>query len=153
MATINQPIMLLLTVIQISNKILKFELNMVVYLCLLHVCTKLQVDTSFLFWILFNNLIPSICSIWRRSWNHSTNIFICIFYCMVYTVCFEQKTYTEMKCCHGVKVNHNYRGKLGNGEHLSLEAYKYKEYNIYVLIIMQHKRTYKVLPRNTFLST
>ena len=24
------------------------------------------------------------------------------------------------------------------GEHLSLEAYKYKKYNIYVLIIMQH---------------
>ena len=24
-----------------------------------------------------------------------------------------------------------YRGKLGNGEHLSLEACKYKEYNIY----------------------
>ena len=30
-----------------------------------------------------------------------------------------------------------FRGKLGNGEHLSLEASKYKEYNIYVLIIMQ----------------
>ena len=31
------------------------------------------------------------------------------------------------------------RGKLGNGEHLSLEAYKYKENYIYLLIIMQHK--------------
>ena len=28
------------------------------------------------------------------------------------------------------------RGKLGNGEHLSFEAYKYKENNINVLIIM-----------------
>ena len=35
------------------------------------------------------------------------------------------------------------RGKLGNGEHLSLEAYKYKEYNTYVLIIMQHKEHIK----------
>ena len=30
------------------------------------------------------------------------------------------------------------RGKLGNGEHLSLETYKY-ESNIYDLTIMQHK--------------
>ena len=29
-----------------------------------------------------------------------------------------------------------YMGKLGNGKHLSLEAYKYKENNIYVIIIM-----------------
>ena len=36
-----------------------------------------------------------------------------------------------------------YRGKLGNGEHLSLKAYKYKEHNIYVLIIMQHKEHIK----------
>ena len=38
------------------------------------------------------------------------------------------------------------RGKLGNGEHLSLEAYKYKENNIYVLIIMQHKENVKFYP-------
>ena len=85
MATINRPIMLLLTVIQISNKILKFDLNKVVYLCLLHICTKLQVDTSFLSWVLFNNL-TSICSIWRRPWNHSTNIFICIFFIALCTL-------------------------------------------------------------------
>ena len=36
-----------------------------------------------------------------------------------------------------------YRGKLGNGEHLSLEVYKYKENNIYVLTIMQHKEEVK----------
>ena len=40
------------------------------------------------------------------------------------------------------------RGKLGNGEHLSLEAYMYKEYNIYVLIIMQHKEHIKFYPEN-----
>ena len=27
-------------------------------------------------------------------------------------------------------------GKLGNGEHLSLQAYKYKENDVYVIIIM-----------------
>ena len=39
-------------------------------------------------------------------------------------------------------------GKLKNGEHLSLEAYryKYKENNIYVLIIMQHKEDVKFYP-------
>ena len=42
------------------------------------------------------------------------------------------------------------RGKLGNGEHLSLEAYKYKEYNIYVLIIMQHKEHIKFYPETHF---
>ena len=31
------------------------------------------------------------------------------------------------------------RGKLGNGEHLSFEAYKYKENIVYVIIIMLHK--------------
>ena len=38
------------------------------------------------------------------------------------------------------------RGKLGNGEHLSLEAYKYEENNIYVLTIMQHKEEVKFYP-------
>ena len=33
-------------------------------------------------------------------------------------------------------VTVHYREKLGNGEHLSLEGYKYKENNIYVIIIM-----------------
>ena len=42
------------------------------------------------------------------------------------------------------------RGKLGNGEHLSLEVYKYKEYNIYVLIIMQHKEHIKFYPETHF---
>ena len=42
------------------------------------------------------------------------------------------------------------RGKLGNGEHLSLEAYKYKKYNIYVLIIMQHKEHVKFYPETHF---
>ena len=28
------------------------------------------------------------------------------------------------------------RGKLGDGKHIPLEAYKYKENNIYVIIIM-----------------
>ena len=74
----NRPIMLLLTVIQIWNIYLKFQLNRVVYLCLCSICTKFQVDTSFLSWVLFNNL-TSICSIWQLPWNHSTNIFIRIF--------------------------------------------------------------------------
>ena len=78
MVTINQPIMLLLTVIQISNKNLKFQLNRVVYLCLRNIWTKFQVNPSFLFWVMLNNL-TSICSIWQRPWNHSTNIFIRIF--------------------------------------------------------------------------
>ena len=42
------------------------------------------------------------------------------------------------------------RGKLGNGEHLSLEASKYKEYDIYVLIIMQHKEHIKSYPETHF---
>ena len=33
-------------------------------------------------------------------------------------------------CCREL-----YRGKLGNGEHLSFEAYKYKHNNIFVTII------------------
>ena len=78
MATMNRPIMLLLTVIQIWNKYLKFQLNRVVYLCLCNICTKFQVDTLFLSWVLLNNL-TSIYSIWQRPWNHSTNIFIRIF--------------------------------------------------------------------------
>ena len=78
MATMNRPIMLLLTVIQIWNKYLKFQLNRVVYLCLCYTCTKFKVDTLFLSWVLFNNL-TSIYSIWQRPWNHSTNIFIRIF--------------------------------------------------------------------------
>ena len=54
-----------------------------------------------------------------------------------------------------LEINHRrpqyvYRGKLGNGEHLSLEAYKYKEYNIYVLIIMQHKEHIKFYPKTHF---
>ena len=52
------------------------------------------------------------------------------------------KCYREIVC----------RGKLGNGEHLSLEAYKYKENDTYNLIT-QHKLHIKFLPRNTFLST
>ena len=40
--------------------------------------------------------------------------------------------------------------KLGNGEHLSLETSKYKEYNIYVLIIMQHKEHIKFYPETHF---
>ena len=43
-----------------------------------------------------------------------------------------------------------HRGKLGNGEHLSLEAYKYKENNIYVLIIMQHKEHLNFYPEIYF---
>ena len=43
-----------------------------------------------------------------------------------------------------------YRGKLGNGEHLSLEAYKYKENNIYVIIIKQHKEHMKFYPETHF---
>ena len=43
------------------------------------------------------------------------------------------------------------RGKLGNGEHISFEAYKYKENNIYVIIIYVTQRTCNLLPRNTFL--
>ena len=78
MATMNRPIIILLTVIQIWNKYLKFQLNRVVYLCLCNICTKFQIDTSFLSWVLFNNL-TSICSTWQRPWNHSTNIFILIF--------------------------------------------------------------------------
>ena len=78
MATMNRPIILHLTVIQIWNKNLKFQPHKVVYLCLRNIYTKLQVDTSFLSWVLFNNL-TSICSIWQRPWNHSTNIFIRIF--------------------------------------------------------------------------
>ena len=44
----------------------------------------------------------------------------------------------------------NIGGKLGNGEHLSLEAYKYKKYNIYVLIIMQHKEHVNFYPETHF---
>ena len=43
-----------------------------------------------------------------------------------------------------------YRGKLGNGEHLSLEALNYKEYDIYVLIIMKHKEHIKFYPETHF---
>ena len=43
-----------------------------------------------------------------------------------------------------------YRGKLGNGEHLSLEAYKYKKYNNYILIIMQHKEHVKFYSETHF---
>ena len=39
-----------------------------------------------------------------------------------------------------------YRGKLKKGEHLYLEAYKYKENTIYVLIIMQHIKHVKFYP-------
>ena len=47
-------------------------------------------------------------------------------------------------------LQNHIRGKLGNGEHLSLEASKYKEYNIYVLIIMQHKEHIKFYPETHF---
>ena len=64
-------------------------------------------------------------------------------------------TETQLRLCN--KPEQNYlkqgsRGKLGMANTF-LEASKYKKYNIYVQIIMQHKETYKVLPRNTFLST
>ena len=39
-----------------------------------------------------------------------------------------------------------HRGKLGNGEHLSIEAYKYEENHMYVLTIMQHKDEVKFYP-------
>ena len=42
----------------------------------------------------------------------------------------------------------SYRGKLGNGEHLSLEAYK--ENTIYVIIIKQHKEHIKFYPGTHF---
>ena len=45
------------------------------------------------------------------------------------------------------------RRKLGNGEHLSFEAYKYKASNIFVITNYVTQRTCKLLPRNTFLST
>ena len=44
----------------------------------------------------------------------------------------------------------NSRGKLGNGEHLSLKAYKYEENNIYVIIIKQHKEHIKFYPETHF---
>ena len=44
-----------------------------------------------------------------------------------------------------------YRVKLGNGEHLSLEAYKYKENNIYVFITVQHKEHVKFYPEHIFI--
>ena len=43
-----------------------------------------------------------------------------------------------------------YRGKLGNGEHLSLEAYKYKENTLYVIIIKQHKEHINFYPGTHF---
>ena len=43
-----------------------------------------------------------------------------------------------------------YRGKLGNGEHLSFEAYKYKENIIYVIIIMLHKEHINFYPETHF---
>ena len=43
-----------------------------------------------------------------------------------------------------------HRGKLGNGEHLSLEAYKYKENTIYVIIIKEHKEHIKFYPGTHF---
>ena len=48
------------------------------------------------------------------------------------------------------EVTFPYIMKLGNGEHLSFEAYKYKENNIYVIIIYVTQRTCKLLPRNIF---
>ena len=42
------------------------------------------------------------------------------------------------------------RGKLGNGEHLSLEAYKYKDNDIYVKKIKQHKERNKLYPETHF---
>ena len=45
----------------------------------------------------------------------------------------------------------NSRGKLGNGEHLSFEAYKYKENNIFVITNYVTQRTCKLLPRTRFL--
>ena len=38
--------------------------------------------------------------------------------------------------CKIPHTTYGHRGKLGNGEQLSLEAYKYQENNIYILIIM-----------------
>ena len=45
-----------------------------------------------------------------------------------------------------IVCNVQHRGKLGNGEHLSLEAYKYEENNIYVLTIIQHEEEVKFYP-------
>ena len=42
------------------------------------------------------------------------------------------------------------RGKLGNGEHLSFEAYKYKENIIYVIIIMLHREHINFYPETHF---
>ena len=42
------------------------------------------------------------------------------------------------------------KGKLGNGEHLSLEAYKYKENNHYVIIIMFYKEYVNFYPETHF---
>ena len=60
--------------------------------------------------------------------------------------------------CEWISSFHTYRkvknisrrGKLGNDEHLSLEAYKYQKYNIYVLIIMQHKEHVKFYAETHF---
>ena len=43
-----------------------------------------------------------------------------------------------------------HRGKLGNGEHLSFEAYKYKVNIIYVIIIMLHKEHINFYPETHF---
>ena len=51
------------------------------------------------------------------------------------------KTWSFFKC---------YRGKLGNGEHLSFEAYKYKETIIHVIIIMLHKEHITFYPETHF---
>ena len=56
----------------------------------------------------------------------------------------------KRKCCKGEGVPVPYRGKLGNGEHLSFEAYKYKENIIHVIIIMLHKEHINFYPETHF---
>ena len=55
----------------------------------------------------------------------------------------KPNTYLEHK-------THIGRGKLGNGERLSFEAYKYKENIIYVTIIMFHKEHINFYPETHF---
>ena len=76
MATMSEPIRWLSTLIQISNKSYKFQLNkkwVCISMSTFNICAKFQVDMSFLPWVLFSNLML-IFSIWQRPWNHSTNI-------------------------------------------------------------------------------
>ena len=55
-------------------------------------------------------------------------------------------TSAQHDCWHAITL----RGKLGNGEHLSFEAYKYKENIIHVMIIMLHKEHINFYPEAHF---